>query len=57
MLSLVMELTRRNRTVPDNSRFYYIAYAVATAIYVGYSLLLLARWKRVNTKASADESK
>ena len=57
MPSLVMERTRRSRTLPDNALFYHLAYAVATAIYVGYSLLLLARWKRVNTRASSDESK
>lgn len=57
MLSLVTERTRRNPTLPDNSRFYYLAYTVATAIYVGYSLLLLVRWKRVNKRAATVDSK
>ena len=47
----------RNRTLPENSKYYYLAYAVATGIYVGYSLLLLARWNRVNAKSASDESK
>ncbi|MEO8193347.1 MAG: hypothetical protein ABI681_05820 [Gemmatimonadales bacterium] len=33
--------------MPENSGFYHLAYAVATGIYVGYSLLLVARWNRV----------
>jgi hypothetical protein len=50
MQSRATVLIRRNHTLPDNWSYYYLAYAVATAIYVGYSLMLLARWKRVNSR-------
>jgi nitrate reductase gamma subunit len=29
--------------MPDNAVFYHLAYAAATAIYVGYALLLIGR--------------
>ncbi|HEX2723047.1 MAG TPA: hypothetical protein VHM24_09015 [Gemmatimonadaceae bacterium] len=35
--------------MPDNSRFYYLAYAAATVIYAGYVLLLVIRWRRVSS--------
>lgn len=45
---------RRNRTLPDNSRFYFLAYAVATAIYAGYAVLLFVRWRRLKTAPVSD---
>ncbi|MDO8502584.1 MAG: hypothetical protein Q7S20_12145 [Gemmatimonadaceae bacterium] len=36
--------------MPDNSRFFCLAYAVAAAIYLGYALLLTARRKRVRAQ-------
>ena len=44
---------RRSRTLPDNASYYYAAYAVATAIYVGYALVLTARRKRVRARHAA----
>lgn len=42
--------------MPDNSQFYYAAYAVATVIYVGYALLLISRWKRLKSSPARDKS-
>lgn len=47
---------RRRLTLPDNSRFYYLAYAAATVIYAGYALMLLARWKRLKSAPTRDKS-
>jgi len=47
---------RRNPTLPDNSTFYYLAYAAATVIYAGYVLLLITRWRRVKAAPSVDPS-
>ncbi|MEO8575375.1 MAG: hypothetical protein ABI556_01680 [Gemmatimonadales bacterium] len=41
--------------MPDNSRFYYLAYAAATVIYVGYALMLLVRWKRLKSVPARDK--
>ena len=47
---------RRRLTLPDNSRFYYLAYTVATVIYAGYALMLIARWKRLKSASARDRS-
>ena len=36
--------------MPDNSFFYHAAYAVATAIYVGYAIVLAARRKKARSR-------
>ena len=36
--------------LPRNEVFYHLAYAVATAIYAGYALLLVMRWNRVKAR-------
>lgn len=40
--------------MPDNTGSYYLAYAVATAIYAGYSAILIVRWKRVKARPAVD---
>ena len=41
-----MARIHRKVSMPDNSVFYYLAYAAATGIYAGYALLLMARRKK-----------
>jgi hypothetical protein len=55
MLSRVTAPIRRRITVPHNESYYYVAYAVATGIYVAYSLLLLARWNRVKGRLPGND--
>lgn len=43
--------------LPRNEGYYHAAYAVATAIYAGYALLLLARWNRVKAKHTRENIK
>jgi hypothetical protein len=45
----------RRIIVPHNEGHYYVAYAIATAIYVGYGLLLLVRWSRVKAKLPGND--
>ena len=42
--------------MPDNAQFYYLAYAVATVIYVGYALLIISRWKRLKSSPARGKS-
>lgn len=37
--------------MPDNWSFYYTAYVAAAAIYVGYGLSLVMRWREVRRRA------
>jgi len=36
--------------MPDNAIYYHVAYVAAAVIYVGYSVTLYLRWKRVREK-------
>ena len=50
MRSSGMMRIRRKVIMPDNSSFYHLAYIAATAIYVGYALLLIARRKKARAR-------
>ena len=47
--------TLRSPTLPDNAVYYHLAYAAATAIYAGYAVALVARWKRVRARRRAEQ--
>ena len=36
--------------MPDNAIYYYAAYVVAGAVYSGYILSLVIRWRRVRRR-------
>lgn len=37
--------------MPDNAFFYYAAYVAAAAIYGGYALSLITRWRVIRRRA------
>jgi hypothetical protein len=55
MRSRVTALIRRRTTVPDNSFYYHLGYAVATGIYVVYSAALVMRWNRVKARLPGND--
>lgn len=42
--------------MPDNSFFYYAAYAAAGALYAGYALSLITRWRSVRRRSAGTDT-
>jgi hypothetical protein len=39
--------------MPENAGYYHLAYVVASVIYIGYSLLLAMKRKKLRSERSA----
>ena len=42
--------------MPDNSFFYYAAYAAAAALYGGYAVSLVTRWRSVRRRRAGSKT-